>query len=155
MGGVLKTKQLGKDFQVCWCSRFVEFLRSLPSVDTAILIQPPMARSRQLAFLRWVKCFHLQILPEKSPKGIDQRPSSRKLFQGGWSVKHVWRVRYRQNGLALEKNPCFYKEDRVEKTSWLKKDVQKNTTFKWGPKAWGTFFLAGFDKRWWLRFQSW
>ena len=54
VGGVLKTKQLGKDFQVCWCSGFVEFLRSLPSVDTAILIQPPMARSRQLAFLRWV-----------------------------------------------------------------------------------------------------
>ena len=43
VGGVLKTKQFGKDFQVCWCSGFVEFLRSLPSVDTAILIQPPMA----------------------------------------------------------------------------------------------------------------
>ena len=64
-------------------------------------------------------------------------------------------------GFGLRKNlplfvtTCFYKEDRVEKTSCLKIDVQKNTTFKWGPKACATFFLAGFDKRWWLRFQSW
>ena len=30
---------------------------------------------------------------------------------------------------------CFYKEDRVEKTSWLKKDIQKSTTLKRGPKT--------------------
>jgi len=58
---------------------------------------------------------------------------------------------------GLTKNPCFYKEDRVEKTSWLTKDMlQKNTTFSHGVQRLEcTFVLAGFEKRGWLRFQSW